>query len=285
MIFNISHTIGYHYSRPVFLEPQLLRLTPWNDVNQRLQSFTRFVTPTPSGSHDFLDTENNPACWLWFDGEHETLEITTNSVTETLNDNPFTFIITDDSFRRWPPKYSELEALSLQTSPTAISGRLATLREALVKQADRSVMGFLANLNQTLHKEIKVEVRDQGEPQRPEDTWQQKRGACRDLAVLFIELCRGVGLAARFVSGYQEGDPKGPHYLHAWAEVYIPGAGWLGFDPVAGLIVADRHIVLARSYHYAGAAALSGSFRGTAKAQLHYSITLRISPQSQNLVD
>ena len=91
-----------------------------------------------------------------------------------------------------------------------------------------------------------------------------RTGACRDLTVLFMECCRSLGLAARFVSGYQEGD-KGTdrRYMHAWAEVYLPGGGWRGFDPTHGIAVTDRHVAVASGPTPATAAPISGTFRGT----------------------
>ena len=88
-------------------------------------------------------------------------------------------------------------------------------------------------------------------------------GACRDLAVLLIDACRSVGLATRFVSGFQQGDREQDRRdLHAWAEVYIPGAGWRGFDPTHGLAVADRHVPLAAGAVPESASPVTGSFRG-----------------------
>ena len=101
-------------------------------------------------------------------------------------------------------------------------------------------------------------------------------GACRDLAVLFIDSCRAVGLPARFVSGYHCGQaPANRRYLHAWAEVFLPGAGWRGFDPLQGIAVADQHIAVAASAHPRAAAPISGSLNSAATAA-HLEVDLRI---------
>ena len=125
-----------------------------------------------------------------------------------------------------------------------------------------------------------METRDHGAPLPPSITFQKKRGACRDLVLLFMAVCRRFGLASRFVSGYQEGDPDmEQRHLHAWAEVYIPGGGWRGYDPSHGLVVADRHIALAASYAPEGTAPVKGSFRGTGvSAETNYVISLVASP-------
>jgi transglutaminase-like putative cysteine protease len=105
----------------------------------------------------------------------------------------------------------------------------------------------------------------------------QKSGSCRDFAVLFMAACQAVGLAARFVSGYQEGDEaQEARELHAWPEVYIPGGGWRGFDPTHGLAVCDRHVPLAAAAHPANAAPVSGKLKPgcLATTQLNYQIQI-----------
>ena len=125
-------------------------------------------------------------------------------------------------------------------------------------------MEYLIGLNRLIKDSFKVVFRELGDPLTPSETIKSGEGACRDLAVLFIEACRSVGVAARFASGYlAASDVPEDHSLHAWAEVYLPGAGWRGFDPTLGLLVADAHVSLAVSSLYVGAAPLTGSFRGT----------------------
>ena len=113
------------------------------------------------------------------------------------------------------------------------------------------------------------------------DTLRCGTGSCRDLTVLFMEVCRSQGLAARFVSGYQAGDPgQQDRELHAWPEVYLPGGGWRGFDPTLGLAVTDQHIAVACSWHPAGAAPVVGTIRGTAaQAAMSFDIQLQASPE------
>ncbi len=105
---------------------------------------------------------------------------------------------------------------------------------------------ILQTLVQRLYKECSYTMREEGMPWEAGVTWRRKQGSCRDLTVLFMEVCRAMGLAARFVSGYEVGDEETSQWeLHAWAEVYLPGAGWRGYDPTHGLAVGDRHIALA----------------------------------------
>jgi transglutaminase-like putative cysteine protease len=108
-------------------------------------------------------------------------------------------------------------------------------------------------------------------------TWQQKEGTCRDFAILFMEVCRLIGIAVRFVSGYQQGDSNSSdRHLHAWVEVYLPGAGWRGYDPTHGLAVADGHVALAASSLPRYAAPISGVFRpGSAQSTIEYSLQIQ----------
>jgi len=114
---------------------------------------------------------------------------------------------------------------------------------------------------------------------RGQDTLANREGSCRDMAVLYIEACRHVGIASRFVSGYVERRPPGePRELHAWAGVYVPGAGWRGFDPTQGLAVSNRHLTLATAAQPAGAAPVTGSFGGNgATATLESSIEFDVT--------
>jgi transglutaminase-like putative cysteine protease len=140
------------------------------------------------------------------------------------------------------------------------------LAEALRTEGGNDTLSFLLRLNRWLNEKIAYEIRPEGAPLAPAETLRLGRGACRDLAVLFCAAARAVGMPARFVSGYHEGDPDlRTKELHAWTEVFLPGTGWRGFDPSTGLACGDRHIVLACSPDPAGAAPLSGRF-GSATA-------------------
>lgn len=131
-----------------------------------------------------------------------------------------------------------------------------------------------------IHRDIRQVVReaDVGEasrPLRPEEKLKRGEGACRDIAELFVEICRSAGLAMRFVSGYASDDPKNKRYMHAWAEVYLPGPGWRGYDPSAGEAVTDRHVAVAAGLNYENAAPVIGTYSGEADGvELSYETTL-----------
>jgi transglutaminase-like putative cysteine protease len=122
---------------------------------------------------------------------------------------------------------------------------------------------FLSALSRRIAERCRPAIRLQGDPQPPAFTLREGTGACRDLSVLFIDACRAVGLAARFVSGYYGGPSAADRrYLHAWAEVFLPGAGWRGFDPLQGLAVADRHVAVAAGAQPRDAAPITGTLGG-----------------------
>ena len=146
----------------------------------------------------------------------------------------------------------------------------------ILLDSENNSLKFLTELTDYIYKNFEHEFRDEGPAQEPEETLGSKKGSCRDFVVLFAEAARSMGFAARFVSGYTEGDLSlMQNHLHAWAEVYIPGGGWRGYDPTLGLAVADRHVAVASGATPLEAAPVSGSFRGTgAEAIIGYEISI-----------
>jgi len=282
MLYTISHQVSYTYSAPVFLEPHIFRLRPRCDAAQHVINFTMTVDPRPAGRHDFLDPEGNGATCLWFEEKTDALTVSTAFTVQTFFANPFSYLVTDNSFFQLPVRYDEQDAESLAPFLGVIDPGPAVelFASSLRDEVQGKTIDFLSRLCTKIYENIEVEIRHTGQPYPPSVTIATRKGACRDLAVLFVAACRQVGIAARFVSGYQEGDEDTKHpHLHAWAEVYIPGGGWRGYDPTHGLAVSDRHIVLAASCEPEGAAPLKGSFRGTDVAtDMRYIISLAKTP-------
>ena len=250
MLFTIEHTTEYRFTRPVFFEPHQLRLQPRSDGTQRLLNFDLQIEPTPAGTTQALDSEGNLVTMAWFNDVHDHMVLRATSEVETLRDNPYDFLLTPTN-QRLPIGYQFWETAQLATALKRAAVPIHVdpardLAEQLRQAARGEVVPFLTRLSETICNRFRVIHREKGSPWPPATTIEQRQGACRDLAVLFIDICRVVGLAARFVSGYQEGDDdQDKRYMHAWAEVYLPGAGWRGFDPTHGLAVADRHVAVA----------------------------------------
>ena len=267
MRLRIAHTTQYHFTRAVYLEPHVVRLEPRSDPTQRLLHWRVEIQPEPMARAAALDSEGNSVLYLWFVDLHEALEIRAEGEVETLRANPFDFLFLEPEYARLPATYGALEGawLARYRAPSGAAEDLAGewAREALAA-SNGFAMEFLNALNQRLYEQIRFEERLEGPPHRAAETLAIGAGSCRDVAVAFVECCRRVGLAARFVSGYQVGDPNtAERHLHAWAEVYLAGGGWRGYDPTHGLAVTDGHVALAAAPLALQAAPIDGSFRAT----------------------
>jgi len=268
MLFTIDHTTEYHFTRPVFFEPHQLRLQPRSDGTQRVVHFDLQIEPRPAGTTQALDAEGNLVTMAWFNDVHDHMVLHATSEVETLRDNPYDFLLTSTN-QRLPIGYQTWEIAQLGASLKRAAVPIHVdpareLAEQLREAARGELVPFLARLSETICNRFRVIHREKGCPWPPATTIEQRQGACRDLAVLFIDVCRSVGLAARFVSGYQEGDAEqDKSYMHAWAEVYLPGAGWRGFDPTHGLAVADRHVAVAAAADPQQASPVIATYRGT----------------------
>ncbi len=278
MAYQIIHTTTYNYSQSVDLTPHLLRLRPRSDVFQSLHSFEIDVFPQPQGQSHFLDLEGNNLIQLWFTEPTEKLSIKVSSQVETYCNNPFNYLL-----EPWAAQLPILDyPLSMFThlqpylQPDNCDPIITQLAQEIWQTVEGNTISFLSTLNQHIHQTCQYTIRETGDPFPAGITWKQQLGSCRDLAVVWMAACRTMGLATRFVSGYQEGDVSDPErHLHAWAEVYLPGAGWRGYDPTQGLAVSDRHIALVASVHPRHAAPISGNFKGSgARSQMEYTLSV-----------
>jgi len=286
MRFQFRHATTYSFSRQVFLEPHTIRLHPRGDESQRLVNFELSVFPKPQGRCAALDAEGNATTIVWFDGLADRLEVVTQATVDTLRANPFDFLLTGSN-AELPVRYGrELQPLlATARQRVSIPSRTDPVRELsneLLRTTERKLPKFLMSLCNRIYDVWRPIHRDVGEPWPPEQTFERQSGSCRDLAWFFVDACRAVGLAARFVSGYQEGDEEQHRReLHAWGEVYIPGAGWRGFDPTHGSAISDRHVAIAASTVPSGAAPIEGTFRGSGvTATVEYEIDLQVTDMS-----
>lgn len=279
MHFEIAHAVTYAYSREVFCEPHTIRLRPRSDPAQRVERFALDVSPEPAGVSEGLDAWGNEVAWAWFSGTTDRLEIRTEATVATRRENPFDYIVARDVGPlpiAYEPGMSSALAPYLDTPPDPV----AKVAKGVADEVDGELVPFLGRLTDRLHEEVEVIFREEGDAWPPEETLERGRGACRDLTVLQAAACRAMGIAARFVSGYQAGDPdQSDRDLHAWVEAYVPGGGWRGYDPTLGLAVADAHVPVAAAADAAGAAPTAGSVRGTGvRAEMRFDVEIRTSP-------
>ena len=272
MRLTVQHETRYQYSQPVYLEPHVLRLRPRSDPAQRLEKFAYTIDPAPAGNAEFLDLEGNGVIQTWFDKPAEAFSVVSSFEIETLRFNPFDFIVTDPGVMNVPARYGEPAASSL--SPSLIhTGQYSAVQSfatSVLAESGTNTIRFLVTLASEIRRRLTYMQRRDGAARSATETLVCRSGACRDLAVLFVETCRTQGLAARFVSGFCfDADGTGESHLHAWAEVYVPGGGWRGFDPTTGLATADHHIAVAASPQPDGAQPITGFFRGNgAKSEM-----------------
>lgn len=283
MQYHIEHLSHYRYSRPVCLAPHVLRLYPRSDGGQTLQQFEFTVVPIPIGTSYQLDAQGNTVIQLWFAPESTAeLKIQTHCQVKAHRPNPFDYLLEPWATQLpldYPLSLAEQLYPYLQTGLLpAIGGGVSDWAQQLLEAAGGEVVQFLFRLTQAIYDRCEYQVREVGAAQQPSVTLAQGKGTCRDFAVLMMAACRAVGLAARFVSGYQAGDPDQQRRdLHAWTEVYIPGAGWRGYDPTLGLAVAQGHVAIAAALDPRQAAPVSGQLRQASgvQTQLENQIVLK----------
>ena len=277
MLFAVTHNTKFSYSQPVFLEPHTVRLRPREDGSQKLLYFDMRVDPSPAGHTSCVDLEGNVTSRMWFESLVESLTIMAIFTVETLRTNPFDYIL-DPAALVLPMVYAEdvADVLAPYRSRAAPGDEVARFAEEIAREVDRNTVPFLSLLAERIHGMYEPIVREFGDAWPPPLTLASRQAACRDVAVLFMDACRALGLAARFISGYHEGDAsRTERELHAWAEVYLPGVGWRGYDATRGIAVADRHVVVSAGQSSQGAAPTSGTFRGTgATSALHTSVRM-----------
>lgn len=267
MRYKICHTTTYTYNQPVILKPHIIRLRPRCDGTQKLHSFRLDVEPKPERTDEIIELDGNAIAKLDFDTSTEKLTIKATSIVETFRTDS-DHIQIEPWASQLPPEYPSFWASHLQAYQQFydhISGdTIKQFAQDIAEKANGDTVKFLNTLNHHLYTRYQPQYREKGAPWSPSKTWQLKRGSCRDLAVLFMDVCRVMGLGARFVSGYQEGNlARSQRYLHAWVEIYLPGAGWQGYDPNQGVPVTDHHIPLVASALPRFAAPITGAIATT----------------------
>ena len=287
MFLAIRHTTAYFYDHPVLLDPHIIRLTPRVDSYKRMMERTLTIIPEPDGSSMNLEYNESINHLVWFKRQTSGLTVISRLVMELNEINPFDFIVYPSTCLNLPMKYPASIAFWLK--PFLLDHpaheKVKDFTQSLLQESRNNVVDFLALLARKIHNEFVYETRDTGEPHAPEKTLSDRRGSCRDMAVLYIAVAKAAGLAARFVSGYYfDQSPKHPQ-LHAWAEVYVPGGGWRGYDPTLGLACYGHHIALASGAIPSQAAVIEGAFTGLSGSQMQVNIGYEYLKQASRPVE
>lgn len=279
MKIKIAHESLYEFSSPIFLEPHVLRFKPKCAPYNNLVNFDLSITPKPIGITQQEDTESNTIHFCWFEGMYNKLEIYAESILNVREYNPFHFIIYPPEFNTIPFSYSGLQLKTLQQALVAgpLSDVIKDYTQKILEQSDHKTLTFLTNLTSQIHEDFVVESRMKGAPYTPEKVFKLKKGSCRDLVWMQIQMLRSLGIASRFVSGYYFVSVQEPEFeLHAWVEAYLPGAGWLGLDPSSGMVVSNHYIPVVTGSHYETTLPVTGSIRGSASSNLISNVMIEV---------
>ena len=268
----INHITEYRFDRPITLHPHVVRLRPSPHCRTAIESYSLKVSPT----NHFLNWQQDPfgnylARYVFPEKTRELL-IHVELIADLTVINPFDFFL-EENAETIPFQYeSQLRRDLDPYLEVKESGPLLTEWLAAVDRSATPTVNFLVALNQRLMADVGYLIRMEPGVQSCEQTLSTQSGSCRDSAWLMVQILRHLGLAARFVSGYlvqlksdQESldGPSGPVEdftdLHAWAEVYLPGAGWIGLDATSGLFAGEGHIPLACTPDPISAAPVTGA--------------------------
>jgi len=277
---RIQHRTTYTYIEKVSFGQHRLMVRPREGHGMHLEkcSFTIF----PDYKIRWIrDVQENHVGFVDFHESAAELVIECDFTVETCDYNPFNFII-DAEALEYPFSYehdlfSELLPLS-QLLYLRDELRLNEWLEQFWYPGKRiATLELLQQINSNIYRTFKYKRREEKGVQSPAETIENNSGSCRDFATLFIEACRCLGLAARFVSGYMySADITGRMSMHAWAEVYLPGAGWIGFDPSWGILAASQYIPVAVSRHPEHVTPISGTYIGTSRVFLKTDVELYV---------
>ncbi len=286
----IYHLTHYRYDRPVILAPQIIRLQPAPQSKTKVLSHSLRVTP----SNHFVNVQQDPyGNYLSrhvFPEPVTELKIEVDLVADMTVYNPFDFFV-EETAETWPFAYpADLrDDLSIYMQPRPAGPLLQKFLAGIDRTPARTV-DFVTGLNARIQREIGYIVRLETGVFEPDETLSRAQGSCRDSSWLLVQALRNLGFAARFVSGYliqlkpdlvALDGPAGTDHdftdLHAWCEVYLPGAGWIGLDPTSGLLTGESHIPLAATPHYRNAAPITGAFSAAGQVNTSFDFDMKVS--------
>ncbi|WP_295393244.1 transglutaminase family protein [uncultured Thiodictyon sp.] len=278
---NISHVTEYLFPTPISLLPHRLLLRPRENHNVRIESSLLEIVPahTVQWKRDVLD---NSVALVAFTEPAERLHIASSVVIQHYEDNPFDFLMNDDAVNH-PFDYAQEDGIELapflQVVYPSDQPAVEDWLDGLGLRRPMETFTLLDQMNRAIAGGFEYRMREEPGVQSPAQTLEYNSGSCRDFAALFMEACRDLGLASRFVSGYLHtpGGDTGDAATHAWVDVYLPGAGWKGFDPTSGEVVGHHHIAVAVARHPEAVPPVAGSYLGRPDQHPTLNVAVRVS--------
>jgi len=272
VLLRIEHTNIYRYARPVELTRHRLMLRPAESHSLQIRAESLEIQPAHrlSWEHDVFC---NSIAQVSFTEKADELRIASRYTVEQFNINPFDFVLeiytNDLPFEYRGDDVDDLAPYLRPQHPEDSPAIRDWLRPFLDAQGRGKTLQFLLAVNESIPAGFGYSRRDEPGIQTPAETLRSRSGTCRDFALLFMEAARHMGLAARYVSGYLcSADDRQPdvatNATHAWAEIYLPGGGWKGFDPTSGILAAGLHVRVAAARNPSQATPIRGSYLGDA---------------------
>lgn len=291
----LKHKTFYTYEKPTTIFPQVVRLRPAPHTRTEIESYSMKITPEENYTNWMQDPFGNYQARLNFQEKALEFGVEINLVANLSIINPFDFFL-EDYANKFPFEYTESQKKELL--PYLQIDEEGKLLKSFISSFDlspKNSVDFLVYINQLLQNEIKYIIRMEPGVQSTEETLKLKKGSCRDSAWLLVQTLRHLGIASRFASGYliqlvpdvkAIDGPSGTDVdftdLHAWTEVFLPGAGWVGLDPTSGLFAGEGHIPLACTPSPSSAAPISGGIEVGVKSELNFEMSVtRIEEESR----
>jgi uncharacterized protein (DUF2126 family)/transglutaminase-like putative cysteine protease len=287
----LTHVTHYRYPKPISLGPQIVRLRPAPHGRTPILNYSFKVTPDNHFLNWQQDPQGNFQARLVFPEKTDEFKVEVELTADMASINPFEFFL-EERAKEFPFSYDTILAHELKPylELEPLGPALRTLLSR-IPRSKRNTIDFLVDLNGLIKNEVQYTVRLEPGVQTVEETLKLKSGSCRDSAYLLVQTARQLGLAARFVSGYLiqltadvkpvDGGAAGPEAdftdLHAWTEVYLPGAGWVGLDPTSGLLAGEGHIPLAATSDPETAAPITGTINEAEEIETKFDFHMSVA--------